>query len=139
MGFAEDDWTGFAAQTAQIGGRIQIVGDDLFVTNTEFIRRGVRERSATAALIKPNQIGTVTETVEAVELCRRAGFAFKFSHRSGETVDSFVADFAVAMGGGQLKSGAPCRGERLAKYNRLLDIEAELKGEAEFYSPFKPL
>ncbi len=138
-GFAEDDWAGFAAQTARMGDRIQIVGDDLFVTNTEFIARGIRERSATAALIKPNQIGTVTETIEAVELCRGAGFAYKFSHRSGETTDSFVADFAVAMGGGQLKSGAPCRGERLAKYDRLLDIEAELKGEAVFFSPFKPL
>ncbi len=135
-GFGEADWEGFALQTAQMGGRIQIVGDDIFVTNTKFIQRGIDQHCATASLIKPNQIGTVTETTEAVELCRRAGFAYKFSHRSGETCDSFVADFAVAMGGGQLKSGAPCRGERLAKYNRLLDIETELGGRAEFFSPF---
>ena len=134
--FGEEDWAAFAVQTAAMGERIQIVGDDLFVTNTAFIKRGIDQRCATAALIKPNQIGTVSETVEAIELCRRAGFAFKFSHRSGETCDSFLADFAVAMGGGQIKSGAPCRGERLAKYNRLLDIEAELKTRAEFFSPF---
>jgi enolase len=135
-GFGEHDWPAFAKQTAAMGGRIQIVGDDLYVTNTRFIARGVAEKSTTAVLIKPNQIGTVTETVEAIEMCRRAGLAYKFSHRSGETIDAFVADFAVAMGGGQLKSGAPCRGERLAKYDRLLEIEAELGAAADFYSPF---
>jgi enolase len=135
-GFADDDWAAFAKQTAAMGQRIQIVGDDLYVTNTRFIARGIAERSTTAALIKPNQIGTVTETVAAIELCRRAGLAYKFSHRSGETTDSFVADFAVAMGGGQLKSGAPCRGERLAKYERLLEIETELGDSAQFFSPF---
>ena len=133
-GFGEDDWPAFTKQTAAMGDRIQIVGDDLYVTNTRFIARGVAEKST--ALIKPNQIGTVTETVVAIELCRRAGLAYKFSHRSGETTDAFVADFAVAMGGGQLKSGAPCRGERLAKYDRLLEIEAELGDAAEFFSPF---
>ena len=135
-GFADDDWPAFAKQTEAMGKTVQIVGDDLYVTNTRFIARGVAERSTTAALIKPNQIGTVTETVAAIELCRRAGLAYKFSHRSGETTDSFVADFAVAMGGGQLKSGAPCRGERLAKYQRLLEIEAELGDSAQFVSPF---
>jgi enolase len=135
-GFADDDWPAFAKQTAAMGETVQIVGDDLYVTNTRFIARGVAERSTTAALIKPNQIGTVTETVAAIELCRSAGLAYKFSHRSGETTDSFVADFAVAMGGGQLKSGAPCRGERLAKYERLLEIEAQLGDSAQFVSPF---
>jgi enolase len=134
-GFAETDWPAFSRQTASMGDRVQIVGDDLYVTNTRFIARGIAEKATTAALIKPNQIGTVTETIAAVDLCRRSGLAYKFSHRSGETVDSFVADFAVAMGGGQLKAGAPCRGERLAKYDRLLEIEDELGG-AEFISPF---
>jgi enolase len=138
-GFGEDDWPAFVKQTAQMGERIQIVGDDLYVTNTRFIQRGIDEKATNAALIKPNQIGTVTETVEAVELCRRPGFRYQFSHRSGETEDTFVADFAVALGGGQLKAGAPCRGERLAKYNRLLEIEAELDSDAQFFSPFMHL
>ncbi|MHB8285551.1 MAG: phosphopyruvate hydratase [Caulobacteraceae bacterium] len=135
-GFAEDDWAAFSRQTEAMGERIQIVGDDLYVTNTTFIQRGINERATNAALIKPNQIGTVTETIAAIDLCRSAGFRYKFSHRSGETDDSFIADFAVAMGGGQLKSGAPCRGERLAKYNRLLEIENELGADAQFISPF---
>jgi enolase len=135
-GFGEADWTGFAAQTRQQGDRIQIVGDDIFVTNPEFIGRGIEERSANAVLIKLNQIGTVSEAAAAVEMCRRAGWATMISHRSGETTDDFIADFAVAMGSGQIKSGAPCRGERLAKYNRLLAIERELGERARFANPF---
>ena len=135
-GLAENDWDGFRAQTAALGNRIQIVGDDIFVTNTEFIARGIRESSANAVLIKLNQIGTVTETIEAIEMCRRAGWGFVISHRSGETEDAFIADFAVAMGGGQIKTGSACRSERIAKYNRLLEIEAELGRSATFGSPF---
>jgi enolase len=135
-GLAENDWDGFRAHTAALGDRIQIVGDDNFVTNTEFIARGIREKSANAALIKLNQIGTVTETIEAIEMCRRAGWGFVISHRSGETEDAFIADFAVAMGGGQLKTGSACRSERIAKYNRLMEIEAELGRSAIFTSPF---
>ncbi|HEY1890214.1 MAG TPA: phosphopyruvate hydratase [Steroidobacteraceae bacterium] len=125
-GLAENDWEGFRDLTAELGGRIQIVGDDILVTNPQFIRRGIAERTCNAALIKLNQIGTVTETVEAIELCRKAGWGFVVSHRSGETEDNFIADFAVAMGGGQIKTGSLCRSERIAKYNRLLEIEHEL-------------
>ena len=131
-GFAEDDWQGFVEQTRAMGDRIQVVGDDIFVTNPQIIRRGIREQAANAALIKLNQIGTVTETIEAIQTCRDAGWRCMISHRSGETADDFIADFAVAMGTGQIKSGAPARGERLAKYNRLLAIEHELKGRAQF-------
>ena len=125
-GLGETDWEGFQALTAELGERIQIVGDDNLVTNPEFIRRGIAERTCNAALIKLNQIGTVSETIEAIELCRKAGWGFVVSHRSGETEDSFIADFAVAMGGGQIKTGSLCRSERMAKYNRLLEIEQEL-------------
>lgn len=135
-GLAEEDWNGFEAQTRQMGDRIQVMGDDLYVTNPAFIRRGIKAKATNSVLIKLNQIGTVTETIEAIELCRQAGWRFMVSHRSGETVDSFIADFAVAMGGGQLKAGSLSRGERLAKYNRLLEIERELGPEAEFSSPF---
>jgi enolase len=135
-GFAEDDWQAFAEHTAALGDRIQIVGDDLYVTNTKFIERGVKERSTNAALIKLNQIGTVTETIEAIDACREAGWAFVISHRSGETEDAFIADFAVAMGGGQIKTGSLSRGERIAKYNRLLEIERELGATADFRNPF---
>ncbi|AFW01366.1 phosphopyruvate hydratase [Gluconobacter oxydans] len=135
-GLAEDDWAGFAKQTSLLGGSLQIVGDDIFVTNPAFIERGIREKTANAVLIKLNQIGTVTETVAAIEAARRAGWAYVISHRSGETEDSFLADFAVAMGGGQIKTGSLCRSERIAKYNRLLEIEHELGAEAEFVSPF---
>ncbi len=134
-GLAENDWEGFQAQTAALGGQIQIVGDDIFVTNTSFIARGIRERSANSVLIKLNQIGTVTETIEAIELCRRAGWGFVISHRSGETEDAFIADFAVAMGGGQIKTGSACRSERIAKYNRLMEIEAALGRAAVFGNP----
>ncbi len=134
-GLGENDWEGFREQTAALGQVIQIVGDDLYVTNTRFIERGIRENASNAVLIKLNQIGTVTETIEAVELCRRAGWGFVISHRSGETEDSFIADFAVAMGGGQIKTGSVCRSERIAKYNRLMEIEAELDRAAVFGNP----
>jgi enolase len=135
-GLDENDWAGFARQTAAQGGRIQIVGDDNFVTNPTFIRRGIKEKTANAALIKLNQIGTVTETIEAIALCRKAGWNYVVSHRSGETEDTFLADFTVAMGGGQIKTGSASRSERIAKYNRLLEIEAELGPAARFFSPF---
>ena len=136
-GLAENDWAGFRQQTARLGTRVQIVGDDLYVTNTTFIRRGIAERSTNAVLIKLNQIGTVTETIAAVELCREAGWGFVVSHRSGETEDPFIADFAVAMGGGQIKTGSLCRSERIAKYNRLLEIEQELGPATVFSNPFE--
>lgn len=131
-GLAENDWQGFCRQTAALGGRIQIVGDDLLVTNPIYIERAIAEKSCNAALIKLNQIGTVTETINAIHLCRKAGWGFVISHRSGETEDSFIADFAVAMGGGQIKTGSLCRSERIAKYNRLLEIEEELGNAAVF-------
>jgi len=131
-GHAENDWDGFKAMTAELGQRIQIVGDDLVVTNPKFIARAIAERAANAALIKLNQIGTVSETIDAIHLCRKAGWGFVISHRSGETEDPFMADFAVAMGGGQIKTGSVCRSERIAKYNRLLEIEAELGKAATF-------
>ncbi len=131
-GHAENDWDGFAAMTQALGSRIQIVGDDNLVTNTRFIARGIKEKSCNAALIKLNQIGTVSETIAAIHLCRKAGWGFVISHRSGETEDSFMADFAVAMGGGQIKTGSACRSERMAKYNRLLEIERELGQAAVF-------
>jgi enolase len=131
-GLAENDWDGFRDQTAQLGDRVQIVGDDILVTNPRYIRRAIKEKICNAALIKLNQIGTVTETIEAVQLCRDAGWGFVISHRSGETEDPFMADFAVAMGGGQIKTGSLCRSERLAKYNRLLEIEDRLAGSAVF-------
>jgi len=136
-GLDENDWDGFKAHTAALGDRIQIVGDDIYVTNTTFIARGIIEKSTNSVLIKLNQIGTVTETIEAINLCRKAGWSFVISHRSGETEDTFMADFAVAMGGGQIKTGSACRSERIAKYNRLLEIEAELGGSASFCSPFE--
>jgi len=131
-GHAENDWDGFKGMTATIGDRVQIVGDDLLVTNTRFIARAIEEKACNAVLIKLNQIGTVTETIDAIHLCRKAGWGYVISHRSGETEDSFIADFAVAMGGGQIKTGSACRSERIAKYNRLLEIERELGGAAAF-------
>ncbi len=136
-GLDENDWAGFAHQTAAQGSRIQIVGDDNFVTNPKFIARGIKEKTANAALIKLNQIGTVTETIQAIALCRKAGWGYVTSHRSGETEDSFLADFTVAMGGGQIKTGSASRSERIAKYNRLLEIEADLGKSAQFESPLK--
>jgi enolase len=131
-GLAEDDWQGFSRLTAELGGQIQIVGDDILCTNPAYIRRAIAERACNAALIKLNQIGTVTETMEAIQLCRESGWRFVVSHRSGETEDTFMADFAVAMGGGQIKTGSLCRSERIAKYNRLLEIEAQLGRAALF-------
>ncbi len=136
-GLAENDWDGFRQQTEAQGDRIQIVGDDIFVTSTKYIARGIREKTANAVLIKLNQIGTVTETIQAIDLCRKAGWGYVISHRSGETEDTFLADFAVAMGGGQIKTGSASRSERIAKYNRLLEIEAELGRAAIFENPLK--
>jgi enolase len=128
----ENDWDGFSEFTKRYGDRVEVVGDDIFVTNTKYITKGISKKTANSALIKLNQIGTVTETIEAVRMCRDAGWRYFLSHRSGETEDTFLADFAVAMDGGHLKSGSACRGERIAKYNRLLEIENELKGRSEY-------
>lgn len=129
-GLAEDDWEGWALLFKALGHKIELVGDDLFVTNVKFIQRGIDENLANAALIKLNQIGTVTETVEAVRLCHRHAWGAFVSHRSGETVDSFIADLTVALSAGHLKTGAPCRGERVEKYNQLMRIEKELGTES---------
>jgi enolase len=130
---AEEDWAGWAALTTEAGSLVQVVGDDLFVTNPERLRRGIGEKSANSLLVKVNQIGTVTETLDAVSLAQRAGFTCMISHRSGETDDTFIADLAVATNAGQIKTGAPARGERVAKYNQLLRIE-ELLGDAAQYA-----
>ncbi len=132
-GLAEDDWAGWKLLNQTLGERIELIGDDLFVTNVQRIKRGIDENSANAVLIKLNQIGTLTETMAAIALARKAGWGAMVSHRSGETVDSFIADFTVAMGTGHLKTGAPCRGERVEKYNQLLRIEEEL-AEAAVYA-----
>jgi enolase 1/2/3 len=129
---AEEDWTGWAALTAELGQRVQIVGDDIFVTNPDRLRRGIAERTANALLVKLNQIGTVTETLDAVSLAHRSGFACMISHRSGETEDTTIADVAVATNCGQLKTGAPARTERVAKYNQLLRIEELLDDAAKY-------
>ena len=131
----ENDWSGFKSFTSRLGNRIQVVGDDIFVTNTRFVERGIKEKSCNSVLIKLNQIGTVTETIATINLCRKAGWGYVISHRSGETEDDFMADFAVAMGGGQIKTGSACRSERIAKYNRLLEIEAELGKTGIFGRP----
>jgi len=131
-GMAQDDWTGWWKLTAELGRKVQIVGDDLLVTNVERIEKGIREGAANAVLIKPNQIGTLTETLAAIDTAKRGGWRAMISHRSGETGDTTIADLAVATGCGQIKSGAPARGERTAKYNRLLRIEEELGPGARF-------
>jgi enolase len=131
-GLAEDDWDGWKLLNRTIGGTVELVGDDLFVTNVKRIARGIEERAANAVLIKLNQIGTVTETIDAIDMARRAGWGAMVSHRSGETVDSFIADLTVAMGTGHLKTGAPCRGERVEKYNQLLRIEEDLGTRAGY-------
>ncbi len=131
-GLAEDDWDGWAALTAALGERVQLVGDDLFVTNTEFLGRGIEQHVANAILIKLNQIGTVTETLEAIEMARSAGYLSIISHRSGETADTFIADLAVATGVGQIKTGSASRTDRVAKYNQLLRIEELLGDSAEY-------
>jgi enolase len=130
---AEEDWAGWRQLTAEVGSQVQVVGDDLFVTNPERLRRGIAEQSANALLVKVNQIGTVTETLDAVSLAHRTGFACMISHRSGETDDTFIADLSVATNAGQIKTGAPARGERVAKYNQLLRIEEHL-GDAAAYA-----
>ena len=126
-GMAEDDWQGWQLLTQRLGSRMQLVGDDLFVTNIRRLKRGLEEKAGNAILIKPNQIGTLTETLEAVSMAQEKGWGVVMSHRSGETEDAIIADLAVATGCGQIKSGAPCRSERTAKYNRLLEIEAEME------------
>jgi enolase len=129
---AEDDWAGWTALTATLGDRIQIVGDDLFVTNPERLGRGIAESAANALLVKVNQIGTLTETLDAVTLAQRSRFACMISHRSGETEDTTIADLVVATNSGQIKTGAPARSERVAKYNQLLRIEEELDDAARY-------
>jgi len=139
-GMAEDDWAGWALLTKTLGKKIQIVGDDLFVTNTERLARGIKEKSANSILIKVNQIGTLTETFDTIEMAKRAGYTCVISHRSGETEDAIIADIAVAVNAGQIKTGAPTRSDRVAKYNQLLRIEEELssiglyKGREVFYN-----
>jgi enolase len=131
-GLAEDDWAGWSDLTRALGSRLQLIGDDLFVTNPARLSRGIADGVANAILIKVNQIGTLTETLEAIRMARQAGYRYIISHRSGETEDAFIADLAAATRAGQIKTGAPCRSERTAKYNRLLEIEADLGAAAAF-------
>jgi enolase len=131
-GLAEDDWDGWSALTKRLGERVQLVGDDLFVTNVERIRRGVTNNVANAVLIKLNQIGTLSETIEAIEFAHRSGYASVISHRSGETEDTTIADLVVALNTGQIKTGSLSRSERVAKYNRLMEIEIELQDAARY-------
>jgi enolase len=131
-GMAEDDWAGWSLLTSQMGDRVQLVGDDVFVTNQALLRRGIEEGVANSILIKPNQIGTLTETLECVRMAHRAAYSTVISHRSGETEDATVADIAVGTNAGQIKSGAPARGERTAKYNQLLRIEDQLGDSARY-------
>jgi len=131
-GLAQDDWEGWKALTDELGDKIQLVGDDLFVTSTDRLERGVEEGIANSILIKLNQIGTVTETIDAIELARRHAYTAVVSHRSGETEDTFIADFAVGLSTGQIKTGSASRTDRVAKYNQLLRIEEELGEAAEF-------
>ena len=134
-GLAEDDWDGWVALTIRLGERVQLVGDDLLVTNPRRLERGIELGAGNAILVKLNQIGTVSETLQAIRTARGAGWAQVISHRSGETEDTFIADFAVATGAGQIKTGAPARGERTAKYNRLLRIEESLGADARYAGP----
>ena len=131
-GLSEDDWDGWKLLTERLGERVQLVGDDLFVTNAERLARGIREGVGTAILVKPNQIGTLTETLDVIELAASNGYGRVVSHRSGETEDTTIADLVVATNAGQIKTGAPARGERTAKYNRLLRIEEELGEQARY-------
>jgi enolase len=131
-GLAEDDWAGWKLMTERLGSRVQLVGDDLFVTNTERLERGIAADTANSILIKVNQIGTLTETLDAIEMAKRAGYTAVISHRSGETEDAFIADLAVAVNAGQIKTGAPSRTDRVAKYNQLLRIEEELAMVARY-------
>jgi enolase len=138
-GLAQDDWDGWKLMVKEMGDKIQIVGDDLLVTNPERVRKGIKEKAANSLLVKVNQIGSLTETIEAVEVCHRAGWTAVTSHRSGETEDSTIADLAVALNTGQIKTGAPARSDRVAKYNQLLRIEESLGDMAEYagWKPFK--
>jgi enolase len=131
-GMAEEDWDGWKVMTQKLGGKIQLVGDDLFVTSTERLSKGIRLGVTNSILVKLNQIGTVTETLDCIEMAKKAGYSAVISHRSGETEDTFIADLAVATGVGQIKSGSPCRTDRVAKYNQLLRIEEELGEAAEY-------
>ena len=131
-GLAEDDWKGWQHLTATLGDKVQIVGDDLFVTNPKRLARGIKERSANSILIKLNQIGTLTETFEAINMAKRAGWTAVISHRSGETEDSTIADLAVATGVGQIKTGSLCRTDRICKYNQLLRINEDLADAAQY-------
>jgi len=138
-GLAEDDWDGWKELTRRLGDRIQLVGDDLFVTNTKRLDAGIKLKAANAILVKVNQIGTLTEAFEAVEMAHKNGYKAVISHRSGETEDTTIADIAVALNTGQIKTGAPCRSDRAAKYNRLLRIEEELKTAAQYMEPFRKI
>jgi len=135
-GMAEDDWEGWQALTAQIGDEVQIVGDDLFVTRVDRLQQGIDTRAANSLLVKVNQVGSLSETVEAVDTAHRAHFTTVVSHRSGETEDSTISDLVVALGSGQIKTGAPCRSDRNAKYNQLLRVEEHLGGEGRYAGPF---
>lgn len=131
-GLAEGDWNGWKNLTSRIGDRVEIIGDDLYATNKELLKKGIEYRSSTGILIKPNQIGTLSETLETIKVAEKAGFKVVISHRSGETEDDFIADLSIACGCGTIKAGAPCRSERTAKYNRLLEIEQKLGDKAKF-------
>ena len=131
-GMGETDWEGWSMLTKAIGDKVQLVGDDLFVTNTERLSQGIRQRIGNSILIKANQIGTLTETLDAISMAHRAGYTSIVSHRSGETEDTTIADISVAVNAGQIKTGAPSRSDRVAKYNQLLRIEEELGGNAQF-------
>jgi enolase len=131
-GCDESDWDGWQYQTEKLGHRVQLVGDDLFVTNTKILQKGITQNIANAILIKFNQIGSLSETLDAIQMAKKAGYAVVISHRSGETEDTTIADLAVATSAGQIKTGSLCRSDRVAKYNRLLRIEAELNGSARY-------
>ncbi len=135
-GLQEDDWEGWKVLTAELGGSVQLVGDDLFVTNVRRLRCGIELSVANAILVKVNQIGTLSEALDAVETAHKAGYRAVISHRSGETEDAFIADLAVATGAGQIKAGAPCRSDRNAKYNQLLRAEEYLGSAAVYENPF---
>ena len=135
-GLSEEDWDGWVKLTKEIGDTVQLVGDDLFVTNVERLNKGIKLGAANAILIKVNQIGTVTEAMNAIEVAKCAGYRTVISHRSGETEDTFIADLAVAVNAGQIKTGAPCRSDRVAKYNRLLRIEEEIAETFVYRNPF---
>ena len=138
-GLAEDDWDGWAELTRRIGDKVQLVGDDLFVTNTKRLDAGIKKKVANAILVKVNQIGTVSEAIEAVEMAQHNAYKAVISHRSGETEDAFIADLAVAMNAGQIKTGAPCRSDRVAKYNQLLRIEEEIALTSRYLDPFNKI